>query len=171
MQTVEGTEIVKVNSFAELDALDGIPVPVSIFAFLAERNPHTIRERIARGTLPGVMLGGLICVLVNEKTHSKLWGSQNGGTREDSTRPLPTAGKHAVSRHRLNERQTVKQNNKSLGVLGVLGLGVAGAVAQVAPDPATLVTTATTAANSVMTLCLTVGGFFLVYKIVKWVRK
>ena len=62
--------------------------------------------------------------------------------------------------------------NKFLGGIAVLGLAVVSASAQaVGNDPATLITTATSAANSVMALCLTVGGFFLVYKIVKWIRK
>lgn len=60
--------------------------------------------------------------------------------------------------------------NKFLGGIAVLGAAVVSASAQSA-DPATLITTATSAANSVMALCLTVGGFFLVYKIVKWIRK
>lgn len=64
------------------------------------------------------------------------------------------------------------QNKKFLGVLGVLGAGAVGAMAQaVAPDASTLVTTASNVATSVMGLCVTVGGFFLVYKIVKWIRK
>lgn len=58
-------------------------------------------------------------------------------------------------------------------VAAVAAVAVAGnvAMAQTAPDATTLVTSATSAANSVMGLCLTVGGFFLVYKIIKWVRK
>ena len=62
------------------------------------------------------------------------------------------------------------KNNKFLAAAAVLGALAIGANAQTAPDATTLVTSATSAANSVMALCLTVGGFFLVYKIVKWIR-
>lgn len=60
---------------------------------------------------------------------------------------------------------------KFLMVASVLALGVAAASAQLVTDPNTLVVTAKDTANSVMALCITVGGFFLVFKIVKWIRK
>lgn len=56
--------------------------------------------------------------------------------------------------------------------LAVAALVVANsAQAQTAPDPNTIITSASSAATVVMGLCVTVGTFFTVYKVAKWLRK
>ena len=58
-------DLPKANTFAEVERLHGKPVPVSVFALMAQRNRRTIYQRIERGTLPACYVGGLLCVLVN----------------------------------------------------------------------------------------------------------
>lgn len=53
------------NTFGQLEGLHGKPVPVAVFALMANRNRSSIYQRIERGTLPACYVGGLLCVLVN----------------------------------------------------------------------------------------------------------
>lgn len=55
----------KVNTVEALENLQGKPVPVAAFAFMAGRHRHSIYQRIQRGTLPACYLAGQLCVLVN----------------------------------------------------------------------------------------------------------
>lgn len=160
------------NTFAALQSLHGKPVPVAVFALMADRHRHSIYRRIERGTLPACYVGGLLCVLVNGEGGQPVTPSP-ALPRALSARPLSTAGNHASSRERAEQTEQMKAFNKFAGVAAVLGLAGGSAMAQAvgAPDPTTLITSATSAANSVMGVCITVGGFFLVYKIVKWIRK
>ena len=52
----------------------------------------------------------------------------------------------------------------------VLGITTAGAFA-VAPDATTILTAVDSAATTVMGLCITIGTFFAVFKVVKWIRR
>ena len=63
------SDLPKANTFAEINGLHGKPVPVSVFAHMAQRNRKTIYQRIQRGTLPACYVGGLLCVLVNGEKH------------------------------------------------------------------------------------------------------
>ena len=59
--------------------------------------------------------------------------------------------------------------NKFLGTALVLGAAAVGASAADA-DASTIITAGTTAFQLVAGLCITIGTFFLVYKLVKKVR-
>ena len=59
------SDLPKANTFAEVERLHGKPVPVAVFALMANRHRHSIYRRIERGTLPACYVGGLLCVLVN----------------------------------------------------------------------------------------------------------
>lgn len=58
-------DLPKCNTLGELERLRGKPVPVAVFALMANRHRHSIYRRIERGTLPACYVGGLLCVLVN----------------------------------------------------------------------------------------------------------
>lgn len=59
--------IPKVNTLKELEALPGKPLPVSVYAMMAQRSRNTIYQKIERGTLPACHLGGLLCVVVSPR--------------------------------------------------------------------------------------------------------
>ena len=66
----------------------------------------------------------------------------------------------------------MKQFIKRAAVIGGSALGGAAALAQsAAPDASGIVTTATNTFNSVGALVASAVGFFIIVKIVKWVRK
>ena len=52
-----------------------------------------------------------------------------------------------------------------------LTASLVGTVFAAAPDPSTVVTTATTAFEAVATLCVAMLGFFVIFRIVKSIRK
>ena len=56
-------------------------------------------------------------------------------------------------------------------VLGVTTVGAFAQAAPVAPDATVIITAASSAASTVMGLCVTVGTFFAVFKVVQWIRK
>ena len=55
--------------------------------------------------------------------------------------------------------------------VGVLVAGSVAAQAQSTPDASTIVTTASTTFNTVGALVASAVGFFIIVKIVKWIRK
>jgi hypothetical protein len=60
---------------------------------------------------------------------------------------------------------------KKLIVLAMFAAALIPAVQAAAPDPSAVVTTATTAFEAVATLCVAMLGFFVVFRIVKAIRK
>ena len=66
----------------------------------------------------------------------------------------------------------MKRYIKKAAVIGGVALSGAAALAQSsAPDASTIVTTASTTFNTVGALVASAVGFFIVVKIVKWIRK
>ena len=65
-----------------------------------------------------------------------------------------------------------KNRMQRLALLGAfLAMSAGSALASGEPDASSIVTTATNAFNTVGTLIASVVGFFVVVKIVKWIRK
>ena len=60
--------------------------------------------------------------------------------------------------------------NKILAALAVAA-SLISTVYAAAPDPSTVVTTATTAFEAAATLCVAMLGFFVIFRIVKSIRK
>jgi hypothetical protein len=60
---------------------------------------------------------------------------------------------------------------KVLATAGAVVVGAAAAMADGAPDASTIVTTAQTTFDSVGALVAAAVGFFVIVKIVKWIRK
>lgn len=58
-----------------------------------------------------------------------------------------------------------------LSLAGIICFGPAALAADPPPDASGIVTTATNTFNTVGALIVTVVGFFVIVKIVKWVRK
>lgn len=54
---------------------------------------------------------------------------------------------------------------KAAVVVGTLAVGAVGAMAET--DATTIVTSATTAFGSIATLCVSIGTFFVVYRLVR----
>lgn len=54
----------RVSTLADVLALPGNPVPVSIYARMSRRNRQTVYDRVRRRTLPACYLCGLLCVVV-----------------------------------------------------------------------------------------------------------
>ena len=69
----------------------------------------------------------------------------------------------------LNESESSMK--KVMAVVGVVGLGAAAALADGAPDASSIVTTASTTFDTVGALVASAVGFFIIVKIVKWIRK
>jgi uncharacterized membrane protein len=66
----------------------------------------------------------------------------------------------------------MNKNKLAALLLALASLGTLGAQAQTtAPDASTIVTTASTTFNSVGGLVAAAVGFFVIVKIVKWIRK
>ena len=74
-------------------------------------------------------------------------------------------------------RDMVRKTGNSRGFrtvtasVGVLVAGSVAAQAQSTPDASTIVTTASTTFNTVGALVASAVGFFIIVKIVKWIRK
>jgi hypothetical protein len=65
--------------------------------------------------------------------------------------------------------ETTVKRNRILGALAAVS--PLGLLAQSAPDASGIVTSASTTFNSVGALVATIVGFFVVVKMVKWIRK
>lgn len=67
-------------------------------------------------------------------------------------------------------KQFIQKYGPTIAVLGVTTVGVMAQAAPV-PDATVIITAASSAATVVMGLCVTVGTFFAVFKVVQWIRK
>lgn len=90
-----------------------------------------------------------------------------------SRRRLWTGRNHAASPEQTKRKVVVKKFVPAVLVLGavVLDASAQSTPSSVAADATGIVTQVTTTANLVMGLCVTLGTFFGVYKVVKWIRK
>lgn len=65
----------------------------------------------------------------------------------------------------------VRKSVKAVVAVGAIALGCNAMATDTPPDASTIVSTATTTFNTVGALVASIVGFFVIVKIVKWIRR